>query len=171
MMMILDQIQSGHGGKEKSDLPLGIKQMAVGVGTLLDPLLKPVDGHISACIYCGDAFFFNNEAAVKAKIVQVARKLSPDVILCGPAFNYESYAGMCAILADAIRTGTDIPVMAAMSKENEAVINQYKDKITIVRMPKKGGTGLSQALQHICSIAKIKADGQALDEESKALCY
>ena len=45
-----------------------------------------------------------------------------------------------------------------MSKENEETIAAYKDKIHIVVTPKKGGTGLNEALEGMCVLAKAMVE-------------
>jgi glycine reductase len=58
-----------------------------------------------------------------------------------------------------------------MSTECDSVISAYKDKITIVKMPKKGGTGLTDSLDHICQLAGLKARNDNLEEFKNSFCY
>lgn len=170
--MIFDQIQSGMGGKENSNLKLGGKSSLIGSASMIDNHIKQLDGKIIGCIYCGDNFFKENEDIVKSKIVAMINKMSPDVVICGPAYNYEGYARMCAILGDEIQKNTSVNVVSAMSKENSDIIDFYKDKIDIVVMPKKGGTGLSEALKNICVLAKKKFDKSSdLEDFKNSICY
>lgn len=171
VLMIFDQIQAGQGGKENAGLPLGGKGMAIGSASMLEPALKEVEGKVIACLYCGDGFYKENEEEVKMKMVAMVKKMSPDVVICGPAFNYSGYAQMCAVLANEINNKTNIPAIAAMSKENEQTISDYKDLVNIVIMPKKGGTGLSESLRNICTLAKKKVDGEDISEYTKKICY
>ena len=171
VLMIFDQIQAGQGGKENASLPLGGKGMAIGSASMLEPALKDVDGKVIACLYCGDGFYKANEEEVKMKMVAMVKKMNPDVVICGPAFNYYGYAQMCAVLANEINNKTNIPAIAAMSKENEQTISDYKDLVNIVIMPKKGGTGLSESLRNICTLAKKKVDGEDISEYIKKICY
>lgn len=62
----------------------------------------------------------------------MVNKLKPDVVICGPAFNYTG----AAYVAEKIESTTNSPAIAAMSVENESMIRQYKDKIIIVKTPK-----------------------------------
>lgn len=172
VLMIFDQIQAGLGGKENPDLPLGGKSMAMGSSNMLDVGLKEVDGKIVACLYCGDGFFDKNEETVKVKMAAMVNKIKPDVVVCGPAYNYEGYARMCAVLANEINEKTDIPAIAAMSKENESTVAEYKGLVNIVEMPKKGGIGLSESLKNICILAKKKVDNSAdVQEFINKVCY
>lgn len=171
ILMIFDQTQAGLGGKESPDLPLGGKKMAIGAANMLEPALKETDGKVTACLYCGDGFFESNEEDVTKKMVAMVKKMAPDVVVCGPAYNYKGYARMCAMLADAINKNTDIPAIAAMSVENEETIAKYKDCVDIVKMPKKGGTGLSNSLREICVLAKKKVDKEDVTDYVKEICY
>lgn len=171
VLMIFDQVQAGQGGKENPDLPLGGKGMAIGSANMLEKDLKELDGQVIACLYCGDGFFNKNEELVKQKMVAMVKKMNPDVVICGPAYNYVGYARMCAVLANEIEKNTDIPALAAMSKENEDTILAYKDLVNIVKMPKKGGIGLSESLRNICVLAKKKADKEDIKEYIEKICY
>lgn len=172
VLMIFDQVQAGLGGKENPDLTLGGKTMPIGSASMLEKDIKAVDGKIVACLYCGDGFFKKNESMVKAKMVAMVNKIKPDVVVCGPAYNYAGYAMMCAELAYEIEKKASIPTVAAMSKENDETINKFKDLVDIVVMPKKGGIGLSEALNNICVLAKKKVDNSAdLSEYKNKICY
>ncbi len=171
VLMIFDQIQAGQGGKENPNLPLGGKTMAIGSASMLEPDLKKVGGKIIACLYCGDGYFKNNREEVKMKMTAMVKKIKPDVVICGPAYNYPGYAEMCAVLAHDINEKANIPAIAAMSKENEQTILDYKDSVDIVKMPKKGGIGLSESLKNICKLAKKKTDNEDITEYVKEICY
>lgn len=171
VLMIFDQTQAGLGGKENPNLPLGGKTMPIGSASMLEPALKEVNGKVIACLYCGDGFFKENEQEVTLKMTAMVKKINPDVVICGPAFNYAGYARMCAVLAHEINEKTNIPAIAAMSKENEETISEYKDLVNIVVMPKKGGTGLSEALKHICTLARKKVDDEDIGNYISEVCY
>ncbi len=171
VLMIFDQIQAGMGGKEKADLVLGGKKGAIGSVPMIAPHLKKVDGEVIACLYCGDRYFKENEEEVVSKMTAMVKKLNPDVVICGPAYNYKGYAYMCAVIAKSINEKTDIIAVAAMSKENEDIILKYKDLVNIVKMPKKGGIGLNESLNNICILAKKMFDKEDISELKENICY
>ncbi|NJA15460.1 glycine/betaine/sarcosine/D-proline family reductase selenoprotein B, partial [Clostridioides difficile] len=152
IVMILDQIQAGAGGKEKSNIPPAGKSSPLGPGVMMDPFLN--ESKVIATLFCGDEFFVNNQEEVTSKMIAMVKKLNPDVVICGPSFNYENFSKMSAILSKNINDKTDIPAFAAMSEENIDVINEYKNDICIVKTPKKGGIGLNDSLNNICKLAK-----------------
>ena len=101
----------------------------------------------------------------------MVNKLQPDVVMCGPAFNFADYAGMCAKVACDINATTKAKAFAAMSVENKDTIAAYKDKVAIVETPKKGGMGLNDALKNMCALAKALADGSDTAELEHKFCF
>ena len=101
----------------------------------------------------------------------MTKKINPDVVICGPAFNYKGYAAMSAKLAKAIEANTDIPAVAAMSQENDETIAEFKDSVNIVKMPKKGGIGLNDSLRHICQLAHKKVNKENIEDLVETICY
>lgn len=171
VVMIFDQTQAGLGGKENPMLPLGGKNMVIGSANMLEPYLKKNDMQIVACLYCGDGFFRENKEEVTKKMAAMCKKLGADVVLCGPAFNYEGYGEMCAFVGEFIEKNVGIPTVAAMSKECASTIEEYKDKMTIIDMPKKGGIGLTDALSAMCELGNMKALGKDTKEFVATYCY
>lgn len=171
VLMIFDQIQAGMGGKERDNLPLGGKKGEIGSVPMIDPHLKKVEGKVIACLYCGDSYFKENEEKVVKKMTAMVKKLDPDVVICGPAYNYNGYAYMCAAISKEISEKTDIPVVAAMSQENEETILKYKKIVNIVKMPKKGGIGLNESLNNICILARKLFDEEDISKLKEKICY
>lgn len=52
-IIILDQIQAGLGGDERSDTPLGGKKIAMGSADNVEKALEAVHGEIIGTFYCG----------------------------------------------------------------------------------------------------------------------
>ena len=94
-----------------------------------------------------------------------------NLVMCGPAFNYLGYGKMAANIAYDINQTTDIPAFAAMSKENEETINEFKDKIHIIETPKKGGIGLNESLDGMCKLAKALVDHEDLNPITSKYCF
>ncbi len=150
IVMIFDQIQSGLGTKDDRMVPLTGKKEAVGPAVMMQPFLKEIDGHVMACLCCGNGTYLENPEEVSRKLCAMVKKLKPDVVVCGPAFNYADYASMCAKVAVDVNNTTDSKAFAAMSQENEDVIAGYKEKVMIVKTPKKGGMGLNEIGRASC---------------------
>ncbi|TZE83031.1 GrdB-related putative oxidoreductase [Calorimonas adulescens] len=171
IVTIYDQIQSGMGTKDDKMLPLGGKNVPIGPGIMMTPFLKQIDAKIVACLYCGTGTYLNNKEMVSKKLCDMVQKLHPDVVICGPAFDYKDYAQMCAEITESINDSTDIPAIASMSAENEEIINKYKDRIYIVKCPKKGEAGLNSALQNLCQAAKALAVHDKNIANIKEYCF
>ncbi len=168
VLMIYDQIQAGVGTKDDKMVPLAGKKEAVGPAVMMEPFLKAVNGQVVACLYCGNGTYLENPEEVSRKLCAMVKKMNPDIVMCGPSFNFVDYSAMAAKVAYDIIETTQIPAIAAMSEENTDIIATYKDKINIVVTPKKGGTGLNDALRNMCNLAKAmveKADTTQLVEE------
>ena len=171
VIMIYDQIQSGAGIKDDHMIPLGAKKEAIGPAIMMEPYLKEIGAKVIACLYCGDGFYKENPDEVTRKLCAMVEKIKPDVVMCGPAFNYEGFGNMAANIAYAINERTSIPALAAMSKENENTIREFKDKVHIVETPKKGGIGLNKSLKGMCQLAKAMVDKEDLDSITSEYCF
>ena len=171
VIMIYDQIQAGAGIKDDHMVPLGGKKEAVGPAIMMEPYLKAAGGRVIACLYCGDGFFEADPQEVSRKFCAMAAKLKPDVVMCGPAFNYLGYGRMAARVAKDIMETTGIPAFDAMSQENQETIDEYKNQIHIVRTPKKGGTGLNEALEGMCILAKAMTEKKGEAEAAAKYCF
>lgn len=171
IVMIFDQIQSGLGTKDDTMVPLTGKKEAVGPAIMMQPFLKDVDGHVIACLCCGNGTYLANPDEVSRKLCAMVNKLQPDVVMCGPAFNFADYAAMSARVAVDINASTKAKAFAAMSEENADTIAAYKDKVAIVKTPKKGGLGLNDSLKNMCRMARALADGADIEGLKKETCF
>lgn len=171
IVMIYDQIQSGMGAKDDRMVPLGILKEPVGPAVMMEPYLKEHDGRVLATLYCGNGTYMADPDETARKLVAMVGKLNPDVVICGPAFNYAEFAEMSARVAfDIAKTGT-IPAIAAMSEENTDTIARYCHAVPIVRTPKKGGVGLNAALKSLVELAAGLANGTDVSDLRKKICY
>lgn len=171
IVMIFDQIQSGLGTKDDKMVPLGGKKEPIGPAVMMAPFLKEVDGHVIACLYCGNGTYLADPDEVTRKLCAMVDKIKPDVVICGPAFNYIDYARMAAHVAYEINTSISIKAFAAMSEENDDTIELYKDKISIVKTPKKGGFGLNDSLRNMCKLAQLIFKGENTKDLENHICY
>ncbi|SHJ95526.1 glycine reductase [Clostridium amylolyticum] len=171
IMMIYDQIQAGAGTKDDKMVPLGTKKEPVGPAIMMEPFLKEIRGKVIVCLYCGNGTYLTDPDEVSRKFCAMVNKVKPDVVICGPAFNYIDYASMAARVAYDIIQTTKIPALAAMSVENEETIANYKDKVNIVITPKKGGTGLNDSLRNICLLAEALVNKEDVTSLADRICF
>lgn len=171
IVMIYDQIQAGMGAKDDKMVPLGILKETVGPAIMMESYLKQNDGRVMATLYCGNGTYAKNPDEVCRKLVAMVHKLNPDVVMCGPAFNYAEFAQMSARVAAEIVAAGKIPAIAAMSEENTETIEAHRDKVDIVRTPKKGGIGLNESLKNMVELARGLVDGANVDELKQKVCF
>ena len=116
------------------------------------------------------SFGSNNEEEVKKKFVAMVKKLSPDVVVCGPALHYPNFGEMAGGLAEEINNNSGIPAFAAISVENPGT-EKYKDRVIVVKTPKKGGIGLNESIENICKMAIKLANNENVDELKNKVCF
>ncbi len=170
IVLIFDQGLSGSGGKSNPNQELAIARGGIGTGLMLQPFFEKIGAEILATLYCGSEYFLNNKSEVVSKMTKMVKKLGPDMVLCGPCFNFEVYGLMAAMIAKNISDRTDIPAFAMMSKENEATIEKYKDSIDILKMPKKGEIGLTESFENLSVYMNDRFEGHDLSR-FEALIY
>ena len=171
IVFILDQIQAGLGGEEHSNQALGGKRIPMGSVTMFNKQLDKYQGQVEATLFSGDGFFHQDAQTNALKMAGMVKKLQPDVVVCGPCFHYKNYASMAATIAQTIEERVGIPTVTTMAQECDQVINDFKDTINIVKMPKKGEVGLNEALDNILHLAQLKANKQDTSEFVAAHCY
>ena len=169
IIMIYDQVQAGLGTKSDDMLPLGAQNISIGPSVMMERFLKENDEKVIACFYCGTGTYLKNKQEISKKICNKIEKIKPDVVICGPSFDYKSYSVMCAELAYDIIHTTSVPAFAFMASENDETIRDYKDKICIVRCPKKGDIQLNQCLRNACRIAKVLGVGNEPDRSEECI--
>lgn len=149
VVLIFDSGLAGAGGKSNPECPLTATREVSGTAILLEPYLKKIDGQISATLYCGMGYYQHNQSEVINKMTAMVKKLQPDFVLCGPSFNFLDYSEMCASCVKSIQQYTTVKACAMMSVENADTIAKFKNEIAILKMPKKGGTGLTDSFEHL----------------------
>lgn len=171
ILMIYDQIQSGIGIKDDHQVPLGLIKEPVGPAIMMEQAFCQNNMKVFCIFYVGDGYFKEHEEDVIIKMEKMIEKIHPDGIICGPAYNYLDYASMCAKITYRIQEDLHLPIVSAMSAENEETIKKYQDKICIIQTPKKGGIGLSDSLNRIVDVLYLKINGQNISEELSQYIY
>ena len=172
IVLIFDQGLAGAGGKSNPNVGLNAAKGGIGTALMLESHFAKIGATVAATLYCGNEFFLNNQEEVVTKMTAMVKKVSPDFVLCGPCFNFPDYAKMAAMISASILEHTDIPSCAMMSVENADTIEAYKDQTPIVKMPKKGGTGLNDSIAALCELiqATVNHSGDVENIKSR-ICY
>ena len=152
VILFLNQIQAGYGGKERADTPLGLEKGGIGSYLMYKDYFLKENLQVLATVYCGPDYFAEHKEEVLHKIHNLILKTKAEVLFAGPCFNDESYTEMAANVASFIEHQTDCKTYVACSKENEEIIQQFKEHTTMIEMPKKGAVGLNDALKDIALI-------------------
>lgn len=172
VVLIFDQGLAGAGGKVNPNLSLTAVKGGVGSALMLEPHFKEIKAEVVATLYCGNEYFLNNQDEVVMKMTAMVKKLNPDFVVCGPCFNFPDFAKMSAMISASIVEHTTLNTCAMMSVENADTIEQFKDKTMIVKMPKKGGTGLNDSIEALCSLMDAAVNHpEKKDEVKSKVCY
>ena len=149
VVLIFDQGLAGAGGKSNPMAPLKAERGGIGSYLMLKAHLEKIDADVLATLYCGNEYYLANKKEVILKMTAMVKKLNPDIVICGPCFNFLDYAQMSANIAKTVKEKTGIGSITMMSEDNIETIEKFKKDIPIIRMPKKGGTGLNESLDHL----------------------
>lgn len=172
VVLIFDQGLAGAGGKGNPNVGLTLAKGGVGSALMLEPHFQKIGAEVLATLYCGNQFFNEHEEEVVLKLTAMVKKINPDVVVCGPCFNFADYAKMSAMVTASIQKNTTIPVVTMMSVENTDLIDEYKQQIAIIKMPKKGGVGLSDSFDNLADWLDCKLNKpDKLIELEQTICY
>ena len=169
VILVLNHVQAGMGSDENAHLAPGGKKTTMGPGQTLAPYFEENDAEIIATLYCGDQYYLENKEEVTKKFVGFAKKFEADAVLCGPAMQYPNFGEMAAQLAISFEK-YGIPAVAAMSIENPAT-EKYKQQLSIVEMPKKGGIGLNESFKNMALLTAEKAHQAETKELEAKICF
>lgn len=172
ILLIFDQGLAGAGGKVNPNLELTAVKGGVGSALMIEPHFKKIGADIVATLYCGNQYFLDNQDEVVMKMTAMAKKLNPDFVVCGPCFDFKDYAKMSAMICQSIIEKTEIKSCAMMASENQSIISEYGEIIPIVKMPKKGGTGLNDSFANLCEFIDTSINHiEKISEVKEKVCY
>lgn len=172
VVLIFDQGLAGAGGKSNPNVGLNAVKGGIGSALMMEPHFAKIGANVVATLYCGNEYFLNNQEEVVTKMTAMVKKLNPDFVVCGPCFNFPDYAKMAAMVSASILEKTDVQSCAMMSVENGATIEEYKGKTPIVKMPKKGGTGLNDSFEALCDLMSATVNNTGdLESVKERVCY
>ncbi|GAX47864.1 GrdB-related putative oxidoreductase [Pseudolactococcus reticulitermitis] len=163
IIMVLNQIQAGVGTKDDTHIPLTATQNPVGPGSMMKPMMIKYDEQLLATIYCGTGLYEEDKAVTTRKIVGMVKRLGADIVICGPSFDYLDFSKMSVEIAQVIQKESEAKAVCAMSDEMADLIATCRASLPIVKMPKKGGAGLNEALENICQVVAQVGNQQEVD--------
>jgi betaine reductase len=156
----INQFYAGIGGEEKADIKPEVREGFVGPGMGLNGLLTKDGAEIVSTIICGDSYFAENIDEAKAEIIEMVKKINPDLFIAGPAFNAGRYGIACGAIATAVKEELNIPVMTGMYIENPGA-DMYKKYVHIIST-RNSAVGMRDALPKMAALALKLAKGEEL---------
>ena len=169
-VLFFDQIQAGRGGKDKPEVELQVDKGGIGSYTMFERYCKKQGLNVVATISCGTDYFKENKEEVEAKINKLLTKIKAEMILCGPTYDYPEFASMAAAVGSSVVKNTDCKAVVMCAEEkNLDTINEYKDEVLMIQMPKKGGIGLNDSLDAMTKVAKLIHEDKSLEEFSERI--
>lgn len=151
----LNQFFGGIGGEEKADAPLTVIDQPIGPARPLLEALGP-DAEFAGAIICGDNYFIEQKDAALDALDEALRRLKPDVVVAGPAFNSGRYGLNCGEVCKAAQR-LGIPAVTAMYPENPGVL-EHRGQVYIVPTG-EAVSGMPQALAAVARLARKLATG------------
>ena len=125
----LNQFFAGVGGEEQAHIGVSTRDGAIGPGRALESALGDA-GRITTTIVCGDNFMSEREDAALEAIADELRRLTPDVVVAGPAFGSGRYGLACAHVCRAAQA-QGIPALTAMHPENPGATTLQREVLIL----------------------------------------
>jgi betaine reductase len=161
----INQFYAGIGGEKQADLRPEVRKGMVGSGMAFQKAFGK-EAEIAATVICGDTYFNENMEAATAEVIAMIEEYSPDVVICGPAFNAGRYGVACGAVAKAVKEKLGVPVVSGMYPENPGV-DIYKKYAYIIETA-NSVVGMRKAVSLMAKLAMKLARGEQIgfpDEE------
>lgn len=169
IVIVLNHVLAGLGSDENAMLAPGGKKELIGPGQTLNPYFNEHDATIVSTLFCGDQFYLQHKEKVNEKFLSFVQKNKVDAVLLGPAMHYPNYGEMCGELGCFFKEN-GMPVVLSMSEDNPATA-VYKDKLPIVKMPRKGGIGLNDAYKNMAILTSQAAHNEINPSLKAEFCF
>lgn len=155
----INQFYAGIGGEDKADHKPEVREGKVGPGMAFQQAFGD-EAEIVATVICGDTYFNENIESASAEVISMIKQYSPDVVVCGPAFNAGRYGVACGAVAKAVTEELDIPVVTGMYPENPGV-DMYK-KFAYVIETANSAVGMKKAVTPMAALALKIGKGEEI---------
>jgi len=125
----VNQFFGGLGGEDKADTRITVREGAVGPARAVQQILG-AQGSVVATLIGGDDHVAEQEEVAGAAIREALSRLTPDLVLAGPAFDSGRYGMGCA-LASRVAQSLGIPAVTGMYPDNAAIITHRRELIAV----------------------------------------
>ena len=125
----VNQFFAGIGGEDQAHVGLSVREGVVGPGRALQEALGDA-AQVVATLVCGDNFLSEREDEALDAVARELKRLSPDVVVAGPAFGSGRYGLACAQVCRVAREqGT--PAVTGMHPENPGATSFQREVVIV----------------------------------------
>jgi glycine reductase len=146
----LNQFFAGVGGEAHADMPPQRFDRPVGPGLVLTRLFGS-EATIVATITCGDNYANDHLNDMLVWVADQLRRVHPDVLIAGPAFNAGRYGQACGAVCAYVREKLGIPTLTGMFPENPGA-GQFAGMTCVVQTG-NSAVHMNEALEKMSSLA------------------
>jgi glycine reductase complex component B subunit gamma len=155
----LNQFFGGVGAEDRADMGPEARPGAIGPGVLLQRLLG-AEAEIAGTVICGDNRLAEREAETLPIVLDLLRRLEPDVVVAGPAFNAGRYGLACAAVCAAAHRELGVPALTAMFAENPG--RDAIDRSVLVAVAGPTAVTMTHDLERLARLTLRTARGEPL---------
>ena len=160
----LNQFFGGIGAEEHANLPLQVKEGAVGPGRAVQQMLGD-RGAVVATFICGDNYFVEEKERATVAARQALERYDPHLVLAGPAFDAGRYGVACAQMC-AVAKEAGIPAITGMYPENPGYTTFRRDLVCVPTGTR--ATEMQAVLAHMIELGAKLARGEELGPSARA---
>jgi len=160
----INQFFAQIGGEEKADTPFFVSDHVIGPGMAFQNSLGG-DFEIVSTFVCGDNYFSENSEKILPEMVDEMKKLKPDILIAGPAFNAGRYGPNCGAICKAAQEYLGIPAVTGMYEENPGV-EMYRKNCYIIKT-KNSAVGMRTAVPAMTALIKKIMEGSEEPDPEK----
>jgi glycine reductase len=154
----LNQFFGGLGGEEQAYAPVQVKDGPVGPARALQGALKD-QGTVVATVVAGDNYFTEELEPAKAAVKEILDRLTPDLVIAGPAFDAGRYGLACAEVCR-LAQAQGVTAVTGMHPENPGVLTYRRD---IWAVPTGASSAeMAQALEKMVRLGLKRLRGETL---------
>lgn len=154
----INQFFAGFGSEEAADTPVGFIEGPKGPGLAFEKAMQD-KAAIVGTLYAGDNFANEKQDIFLEEAIKYIKKMRPDVIIAGPAFNSGRYGLSCANLLKAVKDQLGIPGVTGLGPDNPG--NEYSRFCWIVPVG-TSSAAMSKAIAPMASLAVKLGGGEEL---------
>ncbi len=155
----INQFYAGIGGEEMADHRPELREGFVGPGMQIEKLFEG-EGTVVGTVICGDGYYGEHTDQARMECLEMIKRLQPDILFAGPAFNAGRYGFACGDIAATVGKELNIPTVSAMYPENPGV--ELYSKKTYIAITSDSARGMAKAIPAMAGIGKKLLKGEKM---------